>query len=51
MWLTNAESAAAPTVDTVAGADGVDANVPQLSDGICLKCHVGDETKGVGITF
>jgi hypothetical protein len=51
MWLTNAESAAAPTVDTVAGAGGVDANVPQLSDGICLKCHVGDDTHGVGITF
>jgi hypothetical protein len=51
MWLTNAESAAAPTVDTVAGAGGVDANVPQLSDGICLKCHVGDDTHGVGISF
>jgi len=51
MWLTNAESAAAAPVDTVAGADGVDANVAQLSDGICLKCHVGDDTHGVGITF
>ena len=51
MWLTNADSAAAATADTVAGAGGVDANVPQLSDGICLKCHVGDDSNGVGITF
>jgi hypothetical protein len=51
MWLTNADSAASATQNTVAGANGVDLNVPQLSDGICLKCHVGDDTTGVGITF
>jgi hypothetical protein len=51
MWLTNAASADVSTTDTVAGANGVDANVPQLSDGICLKCHVGDDTHGVGISF
>jgi hypothetical protein len=51
MWLKNAENASVSTTNTVAGVDGVSDNVPQLSDGICLKCHVGNDTTGVGITF
>ena len=50
MWLTSADDAASAKTD-VTVANGFDATVPQLSDGICLKCHVGDANNGVGITF
>ena len=51
MWLTAADNASITTTDVVAGANGFDATKAQLSDGICLKCHVGSDTEGVGITF
>ena len=50
MWLTSADDAATGHTD-VNAANGFDAGVPQLSDGVCLKCHVGDVSNGVGITF
>jgi hypothetical protein len=55
MWLTVAEDADAPKTDlpygTAAGS-GYDEDSPQLSDGVCLKCHVqSGGAAGVGITF
>jgi hypothetical protein len=55
MWLTAAVDAAAPSEDLPYGTapnSGYNQNSPQLSDGVCLKCHVASGgAEGVGITF
>jgi hypothetical protein len=60
MWLMSASSAAGPKTalpyGTAAGSGystSAGGSSPQLSDGVCLKCHVADAagTTGVGITF
>lgn len=55
MWLTSAADAGAPKTNlpygTAAGS-AYNAGRPQLSDGVCLKCHVASGgTDGVGITY
>jgi len=55
MWLLSASDAGAAKTalpyGTAAGA-AYNAQSPQLSDGVCLKCHVASGgTAGVGITF
>jgi hypothetical protein len=55
MWLMAAPDAGTTTTalpyGTAAGS-GYSANSPQLSDGVCLKCHVASGgTIGVGLTF
>ena len=54
MWLTVAPSATAPKTNlpfgTAAGS-GYNQDRPQLSDGVCLKCHVSSTGEGVGLTF
>ena len=55
MWLMSASDAGAAKTalpyGTAAGA-AYNAQSPQLSDGVCLKCHVASGgTAGVGITF
>jgi hypothetical protein len=54
MWLTSAANATAASTNLPMGG-GVNAyntGRPQLSDGVCLKCHVsGGNTDGVGITY
>jgi hypothetical protein len=50
MWLTAAADAAAGTKKPV--AQGAPSDNTQLSDGVCLKCHVASgAAAGVGITF
>lgn len=54
MWLTSAEDAGATKTDLPAGGgvNAYDTGRPQLSDGVCLKCHIASGgTDGVGITF
>lgn len=53
MWLTAADDAGVTAKTKVNdGQDGFDASASQLSDGVCLKCHVAsDELSGVGINF
>jgi hypothetical protein len=54
MWLLSAADAGDTKVALPAGggANAYNANRPQLSDGVCLKCHVAaGGTEGVGITF
>jgi hypothetical protein len=56
MWLTSAPYAGTTTNDNLlygtALNSAFDAGSPQLSDGVCLKCHVDTGgTTGVGITF
>ena len=55
MWLTVADDQGAAHSNLPYGTDpgsGYDENRPQLSDGVCLKCHVASGgTEGVGITF
>ncbi len=54
MWLTSAADAGAAKTNLPlgGGANAYDAGSPQLSDGVCLKCHVASGgTAGVGITF
>jgi hypothetical protein len=54
MWLTSAADAGAPkeNLPLGGGANAYDAGRPQLSDGVCLKCHIASGgTDGVGITF
>ena len=57
MWLTSAADAGVSTVKenlpygTAAGS-AYNVGRPQLSDGVCLKCHVSTGgAEGVGITF
>jgi hypothetical protein len=55
MWLMSASAAGAALtslpLDDGSGGDGGD-NALQLSDGVCLKCHVsGTRLAGVGIDF
>ena len=54
MWLTSAADAGAASENLPMGG-GVNAyntGSPQLSDGVCLKCHVASGgAEGVGITF
>jgi hypothetical protein len=50
MWLTSAADAGALTENVPAGDYNVERT--QLSDGVCLKCHVASGgAAGVGITF
>jgi hypothetical protein len=54
MWLTSAADAGAAKTDLPmgGGANAYNTGRPQLSDGVCLKCHVASGgTDGVGITF
>jgi len=52
MWLTSAAAVGAATEYLPAGAAAGASGDPQLSDGVCLKCHVASGgTAGVGITF
>jgi hypothetical protein len=54
MWLTSAANAGAPSSNLPMGAapNSYDTGAPQLSDGVCLKCHVASGgASGVGITF
>ncbi len=57
MWLTSASDASgfdATTLPTGGGANAYNSATggPQLSDGVCLKCHVSpDQSAGEGITF
>ena len=55
MWLMSGADAGATETTLPAGAAagaGYDQKRPQLSDGVCLKCHVASGgTQGVGITF
>jgi hypothetical protein len=54
MWLTSAADAGAPSENLPlgGGANAYNTGSPQLSDGVCLKCHVAPNgTDGVGITF
>jgi hypothetical protein len=55
MWLTSAANAGAASTNLPYGTDpgsAYNVNRPQLSDGVCLKCHVSaGNTSGVGITF
>ena len=55
MWLTSAANAGAVKENlpygTAAGS-GYNEDAPQLSDGVCLKCHIASNgTEGVGLTF
>lgn len=57
MWLTTASFAGAPDAGTkllygTAANSGYSGTLrPQLSDGVCLKCHRGSAATGVGLTF
>jgi hypothetical protein len=54
MWLTSAASVGAPKTNLPFGTapgSGYNENRPQLSDGVCLKCHVSSTGEGVGLTF
>lgn len=54
MWLTSAadSGAASENLPLGGGVNAYDANSPQLSDGVCLKCHVSsDGINGVGLSF
>jgi hypothetical protein len=54
MWLTSAADAGAPSTNLPlgGGANAYNTGSPQLSDGVCLKCHVASGgAEGVGITF
>ena len=55
MWLLSAADAGSAKTTLAYGTalnSGYDQNRPQLSDGVCLKCHVAaGGTEGVGITF
>jgi hypothetical protein len=53
MWLTAADDAGVTAKSSVIdGQNGFDASASQLSDGVCLKCHVASGgTAGVGINF
>jgi hypothetical protein len=54
MWLTSAANVGAPKENLPFGtAPGSAYNTgrPQLSDGVCLKCHVSSTGEGVGLTF
>ena len=50
MWLTTAPDAETPTTKLTKVAGGGDDGL-QLSDGVCLKCHVDSSGAGVGITY
>jgi hypothetical protein len=54
MWLTSAASAGAPKTNLPFGTaanSAYNTGRPQLSDGVCLKCHVSSTGEGVGLTF
>jgi hypothetical protein len=55
MWLTSAANAGAAASNLPYGTapgSAYNVNRPQLSDGVCLKCHVASGgTDGVGITY
>jgi hypothetical protein len=54
MWLTSAANVADTKTDLPAGggANAYNTGNPQLSDGVCLKCHIdGDGAAGVGLTY
>jgi hypothetical protein len=54
MWLMSAADAGsvATTLPLGGGANAYNTGQPQLSDGVCLKCHVaGNGTSGVGLTY
>jgi hypothetical protein len=55
MWLTVAADAGAAKTNLPFGTapgSAYNVNKPQLSDGVCLKCHVASGgAEGVGITF
>lgn len=55
MWLLAAPSAGSSETTLPYGTDpgsGYDENRPQLSDGVCLKCHVAPgDAGGVGISY
>jgi hypothetical protein len=55
MWLMSAATATAPKTSLPFGTapnSAFDGPVrPQLSDGVCLKCHVSSAGAGVGLTF
>jgi hypothetical protein len=54
MWLTSAADAGAASTNLPlgGGANAYNTGKPQLSDGVCLKCHVASGgAEGVGITF
>jgi hypothetical protein len=54
MWLLSAADAGdtKTALPMGGGVNAYNANSPQLSDGVCLKCHVAaGGTEGVGITF
>lgn len=51
MWLMTADYAGAPKSALATGTTVYDSTRTQLSDGVCLKCHVSDANAGVGVTF
>jgi hypothetical protein len=54
MWLTAAANVGGAKVNLPYGTapnSGFDTGRPQLSDGVCLKCHVSNAGEGVGLTF
>lgn len=52
MWLMSAADAAPSTATTMPYGNDAGASTSQLTDGVCLKCHVASGgTSGVGITF
>jgi hypothetical protein len=58
MWLLSAENAGAAKTTlpygTAAGSGYsvlAGGSAPQLSDGVCLKCHVSSGGSGVGVTY
>jgi hypothetical protein len=54
MWLLSASDAGAAktALPYGGGANAYNTGAPQLSDGVCLKCHIASgQTAGVGITF
>ena len=52
MWLLSAADAGDTKVAVPGGGATYNTTRPQLSDGVCLKCHVASGgTDGVGITF
>jgi len=54
MWLTSAADAGATSENLPmgGGTNAYNTGSPQLSDGVCLKCHVASGgAEGVGVTF
>ena len=54
MWLTAKSNVGGAIENLPFGAapgSGFDQDRPQLSDGVCLKCHVSSTGQGVGYTY